>query len=538
MSLDSVKDRSALKSLVIVDDEKIIRDGLRTVVDWEALGFAVVGSYCNGLEAFDAVRRSPVDVVLADIRMPKVDGLQLAERMQRNGISSRVVILSGHEKFEYARRAVDLNAVSYLLKPVKEDQIREVFTRIGREIDDERRMARDHHQKESVELRRTFAAVVAGKRPADTLQPLFRNASGNAFVPLLFELASGAPRTTVDGTCEDLTGDPRVLAAAPLDEKSNRIAVLAVLPGGGRGPAAARKLFLTMKSRLDGAATVTGGIGPSFRDHHGIRPGFDAASRALRRRVHEGVGRLYVSTDRDPAAAPHVSGEGAPGAVDIASLADAYALGLYAGDSDLAADMERRLLQVVASLVVEEVSEAADGLSSFFFHVRESSRRIGAGLHTGSFSPEAERRLLDDCESIPELARRLAGLRASELSVEPRHPGVTKAVSYIMNTIAGDLSLVSVATIAEMSPTHLSRLFKSILGVNFKDFVTGVRIRTARHYLEETAMLVYEIAERVGIPDGRYFSDVFRREVGCTPSEYRARAARTFGLPAVETIRP
>jgi two-component system response regulator YesN len=107
-----------------------------------------------------------------------------------------------------------------------------------------------------------------------------------------------------------------------------------------------------------------------------------------------------------------------------------------------------------------------------------------------------------------------------------------------MNTIAGDLSLVSVATIAEMSPTHLSRLFKSILGVNFKDFVTGVRIRTARHYLEETAMLVYEIAERVGIPDGRYFSDVFRREVGCTPSEYRARAARTFGLPAVETIRP
>lgn len=121
--------------LLIVDDEEIIRSGLARTVDWEALGFRVAGTAVNGEKALDFISVRHVDAVLADIRMPRLTGLELARRLRESNPEIRVVILSGYDTFRFAQEAIDYGVFSYLLKPSKTDDIKEVFTRLRHSLD-------------------------------------------------------------------------------------------------------------------------------------------------------------------------------------------------------------------------------------------------------------------------------------------------------------------------------------------------------------------------------------------------------------------
>ena len=121
--------------LLIVDDEARIRSGLAEHFPWNDLGFIVAGTSPNGKEAEAFVRASPVDVVLTDIRMPILDGLELAERLAEGFPEITIVLLSGYTDFEYARRALLYSVKHYLLKPVKYDELVAVFAKIRRKLD-------------------------------------------------------------------------------------------------------------------------------------------------------------------------------------------------------------------------------------------------------------------------------------------------------------------------------------------------------------------------------------------------------------------
>lgn len=121
--------------LIIVDDEKNIREGLALCYPWKELGFEVAGSFPNGKEALEYIERCCVDVVLSDIRMPKMDGLMLAEHLFKNYPHICTVLLSGYAEFEYARTAIRFQVREYILKPVKYEDIIAVFTEIKEALD-------------------------------------------------------------------------------------------------------------------------------------------------------------------------------------------------------------------------------------------------------------------------------------------------------------------------------------------------------------------------------------------------------------------
>lgn len=125
--------------MVIVDDEAIILQGLREIVDWQALGYEMVGSYLDGAALLDALRSGlPVDVILTDIRMDHVSGIEIARHVHENALPVKVVLLSGYADFEYARQAIAYGVTEYLTKPCSLMQIREVFTRLAASIHLER----------------------------------------------------------------------------------------------------------------------------------------------------------------------------------------------------------------------------------------------------------------------------------------------------------------------------------------------------------------------------------------------------------------
>ena len=120
----------AMYRLLIVDDEPEIRNGLRHYFPWEEIGFSIVGEARDGIHALEVLACEAVDVLLCDIVMPRMTGLELAKKLRENKSKVEIVLLSSYEEFEYARQAIDFSVYHYLVKPVKYAQLVEVFTRL------------------------------------------------------------------------------------------------------------------------------------------------------------------------------------------------------------------------------------------------------------------------------------------------------------------------------------------------------------------------------------------------------------------------
>ncbi|GJM72058.1 hypothetical protein HMSSN036_42740 [Paenibacillus macerans] len=123
--------------VLIVDDEPKLREGLRTFIDWNALGYDVVDTAANGNEALDKYRRHHPGLVVADIRMPGMDGLQLIEKLRSEDPQLHILILSGYADFSYAKQAITQRADGYLLKPVDEDELKEYLAKIKKAVEEE-----------------------------------------------------------------------------------------------------------------------------------------------------------------------------------------------------------------------------------------------------------------------------------------------------------------------------------------------------------------------------------------------------------------
>lgn len=124
-------------SLIVVDDEAVIRNGLVNGNPWQEWGFEIVGQACDGLEAIDVIEQKTPDVVLTDIRMPKYDGVQLMEYLNTNYPAIKIVILSGYSDFEYLNKSIKNNVFDYLLKPTQEEDFIELFSRLKHKLDEE-----------------------------------------------------------------------------------------------------------------------------------------------------------------------------------------------------------------------------------------------------------------------------------------------------------------------------------------------------------------------------------------------------------------
>ncbi|MFB5763677.1 response regulator transcription factor [Paenibacillus medicaginis] len=131
--------------VVIADDEPIIREGIRDTVNWEELGMTVAGEAEDGEEAFALALEKTVDIMLVDMNMPFMDGIELIRRLRAERPGCRFVVISGHDEFAFAQQALRLGVEDYLLKPVDPKQLHSVLARVGRELDEERQ--HDHYLK-------------------------------------------------------------------------------------------------------------------------------------------------------------------------------------------------------------------------------------------------------------------------------------------------------------------------------------------------------------------------------------------------------
>ncbi len=511
--------------LMLVEDEAVVRESMLQNIDWAGLGFTVCAACADGREALERLDTVLPDVVVTDICMPFVDGLELTRYLREHVPSVLVVILTGFSEFSYAQQAVKLHVHDFVLKPVAPKDFCALLARLADELQERdsrrsslRSLESRAYRAETILrgdlLRSLLRAPVPQKELArqavaagltldcpvysavlcQPLQPAEHAAEGQRLLDAARETAVRFPHCT----------------AAVVDE---RYPVLLV---GGR-----TRDEVTQRTRDAGAmlcdavaratgADAQGGIGSCVggasglhrclrEASHALGYGFTAAGRLVA--DHQGRAAERPVTDEDPLPSmkPLLHALDFGGA-DVQELLDA-----------LLDELARRQLHRDACLPPLERLQYA-------LEERIPDDRRGAAPR---IRPQDEWfRLRDIREDFRQLAAFLA--RARVQADDPARQCVESARGYMLQHFHDSaFSLTELLSLLNVSKSYFSAAFKAQTGKTFMEYLTALRMDRARQLLTTTALPAAEIAERVGFTDPHYFSVAFKRAVGMTPREYR-----------------
>ncbi|WP_276357922.1 helix-turn-helix domain-containing protein [Cohnella caldifontis] len=541
---------AAYKAL-IVDDEPIIRYGLASTVDWKGAGIELAGEAGNGEAALGLVIEKEVDILITDIKMPVMDGLELIRLARRSRPHLKAILISSYSDFEYARQAVQLGAVvDYLLKPTMEpEDVTRLLEECRRRLDGERSLeehsalyAREEKKRERHLLETEMQRALSGQ-PAEL--PRYAGEFPGPYVLSIW-------RWNVAGVGREPERRTRKLAelfpeGALCAINERELALL--LPDGAEGNSAgmagarvreAHSALLAAETGGQDGSRVTVGISPLFHDLGRLPDAYSWAERAFARAFFEGIGGCYDGEiARNPAS---VSGDaadaGAEAREQAAALRERFSRKLAESD---AAACERTLGQIFElwrsrTIAPDDIRKLAGDLLlriATSRHFLKAEERLELLMEENEKLRQAES-LEDVIAIVSSRFRQGADLRgAPALPASPDPSGGTQAIQsailYIQEHYRSELSLQEVADSVHMSRNYFSETFKRRVGLNFIDYVIRLRIRYARHLLETTTLKVFDVGIQCGFNSAKHFLKMFKRETGCTPVEYRIRARKGEG---------
>jgi two-component system response regulator YesN len=519
--------------VVIAEDEALIREGLKREIPWRALGMEVVGLAANGLEAVELCRERSADILLTDIRMPLLDGLALIERVRELAGEVVFLIISGYDDFQYAQKAISLGVSHYFLKPLELDQIEAKLKEVGARILEER-----SRRQEQERIGRFVTGVLPFVRRQYFLQLLYEPFDNRELAGRLAELGALDQSTCcavvlVEAAPEDPSVRDRVLERRLARLLRNRycpgedIYLLRRTAGGaqlvvvltGDEPAA-------LHQRLEGClqemgvlrrvkAAAAGGV---VRGLDRLHESFAEARRGLL--LHQLLRRAGLPPPAGPAPGTPASGalrraEQALAAGDAAGVEEALAE-LRASLGENPADTEGRTA-VLSGLFRLLSRRAEDG--GINPEIALLGRREEPGYARGGDPGAGFERAF---AALKAVALEAASRRGSRKEKPARYL-IDEARRYIeARYSAWDLSLEDVAEHVGLNPSYFSSVFKSVTGVNYIDYVTGLRLDKARELLKDPRLKIGAVAHMVGFQTPGYFGYLFRKHFDRTPSEYRA----------------
>ena len=510
----------------LVDDEIAIRENLRNSFPWEEEGFQLVGEAPDGEMALPMIRDLEADILLTDIRMPFMDGIRLCEEVQRTMPWVERIILSGYDDFAYAQKAMSLGVQHYLLKPVTAAELKQALHKVREQIEEKRR------DKEHLSALRQ--SISSGSRflRDKLLASLFTDegdpADDDALLRQMRTLGVNlaAPCYAVIDISFDASDDERTACRAALS-------AMAEMSGGGvftcGAPHGARALVLGDNHadteeraysfsnsaihlpELIPLQELLFAIGETVDDYHAIRRSMKSARHVRHLQIAAGKkGRRIAGVDENIAPSAFLS---------ETELSPLYERLQYAAEEDVESivteyteSMDPALalgyLRVAALLAAQRMIHEANG------NPREvlPDQEVAEALHT-----EGEAGF----HQLSGLLRRAIAFRAGS-GTGFGSSVVSQARQFLSQRYADpNLMLQDVAGEVHMSQSHFSTLFSQETGLTFTQYLTALRIGKAKELLTTTQLRSSQIAREVGYNDAHYFSYLFKKHTGMTPSDFR-----------------
>ena len=526
--------------VLLADDEEEIRSGISRKIDWASLGFRLVGEAANGEEALELAEQLRPDVVLTDIKMPFLDGLELCRRLRVSLPGARLVVFSGFDDFEYARQAVGAGVSEYILKPINAPELTQVLENLRRQLDRQQLERQDmetlrRRYEESLPILRElfYTRLLSGQLPPDQVQE--RAARYEIELPgglWTAALVHADPPGEREGSARDELALLSVQSfltqhfslegcAARAVLCGDTAALLVQLSGEDRlYPLLEELERLSLLSRSYLGLSLTAGVGLPCQGPEELHRSVEGARSALDYRALAEGGRIIYIGDLEPQPAADLS----LGEEELRALSAAIKLG-----TPEQVDREVRVL-------MERLQRLAPSLTQYRLFLLELVTCLVRLARTGGVSVEEvfgpgfpAGTAFSELSSLEELGRWLRERcgRLQELMGRRRTDSAWKLVEQAKDYIAAHysderLSVELLCSHIHLSPTYFSTLFKREVGMSFTAYVTQVRMEQALRLLRDSDEKTYRIAEQTGYSDPNYFSYVFKRRFGLSPSKYRA----------------
>ncbi|AGT33538.1 AraC family transcriptional regulator [Geobacillus genomosp. 3] len=507
--------------VAIVDDEALERKALRKMINDRLPHVEVVAEGANGREAIDIAKQYRPDVMLIDIKMPGLDGLQAIEAIRQAGLDLEFVIVSAFDLFDYAKQAMRFGVKEYLLKPSRKDEVISALERVSREV-----AARRQHEENNRQLQeqiRRLQTLVENEWLSVLMTEDVSADEWERWKELLpFSIASGM-FMVIQFPDAERADEWKSWVDKQLSEQASSRYLLGRLAGRRlpvlffRSPAEGEPAWkpIIQALALDLARQFSARCGDVL--YIGLGSPVLRLDQ-LRSSYYEALSAALYYAERQKAQVGFLPAEAARAGRGIErekQLFEALRLG----------DIGQARVDCLAYIdeLASSYSLAAAGRKAEETFVWLGRLLSELGIHyerTASFS---------SCRSASELKRAALdelGRIAADLDAwrqQQAHGKLGKAKDYIDRHYAEPLTLDDVAEYIGMSPYYFSKLFKEHFGVTFIDYVTNVRIERAREALAHTDQSLKEICFSVGYNDPNYFSRVFKKQTGLSPSEYRKK---------------
>ncbi len=528
----------------LVEDEIVVREGIRKNIQWEQYGFSYAGDAPDGELALPLIRQIQPDLLITDIKMPFMDGLALSELVRKELPRTKIVIISGYDDFSYAQQAIRMGVEQYLLKPVIKEKMVDLLVSLQKKMEAEQKQReylsmfqREAQEYEAFSRRRFFEQIVTGGLSvceiSETAKAMEIDLNAPGYNILLFSLNSAQyDGSTPEGYSDALALlQDRVtqyfLSRAELILFRWNITTHAVLIKGG-----AEEIISRTAECVWGIQAHCETAGPEVNWHiacgspvarlSALPACFSEASRILSYR--------YLCPEE------HILTE-----ESIQSIRTARATETEPGTPEVDQERVRCFFSSGAAEEIEPfitqllrgAGEESVPLSMFCRYLTMTVYFAAAayldsiGCHADSIWPP-ELRPKDNISTPDEARNYMRQIMMHAIRLRDRESRkqqrdlLNKAIGFIDEHYPEEaISLDKVAQKVNISPNYFSAMFSQEIGQTFVEYLTGKRINEAKRMLRQTDLRSSEIAYAVGFRDSHYFSFVFKKVSGCTPSEYR-----------------
>ena len=539
--------------IFLAEDEVVVRETIKRMIPWEELGFELVGEAADGEMALPLLLRQQPDLLITDIKMPFMDGLTLARLAKKEIPGLKVVILSGYDDFNYAKQAIGIGVEDYLLKPITKNALIERLSEIRSRYEHEKtqkeyyeKFQREMQAYEKNSSRDFFEALVGGSMD---MMEVYKRAEklgldivAEAYNVLIFTMNcdedfSGQRDEYSSWEAESLELLENFFAghSSAMLFRSNIFSYGVLLKGQREtieeNTRACVDEIRKILSRQDGRREWFLAVGQSVERLSQIQKSYHTASRAFSQRYLYDENILYydeMETMEHPGGQAETEDNAYLQKVDVNALNPAI---LQKFLSNGLQEETENFVKDYFYAIGQEPMESLVFRNYVILNVRFSviSFIKGLGCDTNEMeSADTEEVLAESGKNMESAIAYAKKMISQAIEIRDQNSGnknrsiLKTAVDFIdSHYMDEEISLNTVANVANVSSNHFSALFSQNMGQTFIEYLTTLRMNKAKELLRCTGMRSSEIAGEIGYKDAHYFSYIFKKTQGMTPSDYR-----------------
>lgn len=525
--------------VILVDDEAEVIDIMEAKIRWSELGFEVVGSAKNGVKALELVEKLQPDVVLTDIRMPYMDGLELSRKLNQDYPNIYIILCTGFDEFEYAKEAVHLDIKEYLLKPISAAELSESLMRLKENLDKEReeklnvRKLENYFQESLPALQSNlFISLMEGRVSEEDYARFSAayqvNMKGPLFCCIVFHTSENHVPEGMNPLLLSMSVEREIRQR--LVEKwhckeflylGNTVLIMEMGSEEKMVPITDEcDRFCRWAYRVMGAV-VTAGIGTVCDNLFNINLSYEGAREAVSYRVLYGTQRAINIREIVPKEQATLS------LLEEGRMHDLFRA-IRVGNPEKIEEAVQKEIQKIHKHTVtigQYHLAAMETVSNFYKFCANNS--LDFNEIAGNVPNLYEKVPQMDESSLTSWMNEMARMISEELKTarnSTSHRLVTEAQLLVREKyMDASISLDVVCSILGVSNSYFSSVFKKETGKSFISYLTDYRMDIAEELILSGETKSYKVAEKVGYLDANYFSYVFKKRFGVSPSKYRAR---------------